>query len=74
MQCILLYVKDFSYETLSLKLFGRAAGITNWLIRKACSTYDTTKYETGEISFISRKGFESLTPAFRWLISGRPSP
>ena len=31
-QCVLLYGKDFSYETPSLKLFDRAVGIANWLI------------------------------------------
>lgn len=31
-QCVLLYGKDFSYETPSLQLFDRAVGIANWLI------------------------------------------
>jgi hypothetical protein len=37
-QYILLYGKDFSYETPSIELFGRAVGIANRLILKACST------------------------------------
>jgi hypothetical protein len=72
--CILLYGKDFSYETPSLELFDRAVGIANWLNLKACSTLDTRRHEPGEISFISRKGFESLTPTFGWCISRGRSP